>query len=337
MGRRFKQLSMDERNLLQRGLNEGKTIRGMAREMGRSPSTLSREVLRGTRNETYDAVYEREWAQTHRRRGRRKLVPGSALTAKVEGLILGKAWSPEQVAGRLKVEHPEDPEQRVSHETIYQYIYAHPVGELKKELVAALRQGRGKRKPRSRGKDRRGGIRNMRSIRERPAEAQAREVPGHWEGDLIKGAANGSAIGTLVDRATRFVILVKVDDSSAASILEGFTKRIRALPMALRKTLTYDQGREMARHEELEKRTHLRVYFADPHSPWQRPTNENTNGLLRQYFPKGTDLSQYSQRYLTKVAEEMNNRPRKSLGFLTPVEVMAQKLKELDSGVAIQN
>jgi IS30 family transposase len=177
----------------------------------------------------------------------------------------------------------------------------------------------------------------MRSIRERPEEAQSREVPGHWEGDLIKGAFNGSAIGTLVDRSTRFVILAKVDDSSAEAVLEGFSRRLRTLPKALRKTLTYDQGREMARHEELEERTHLMVYFADPHSPWQRPTNENTNGLLRQYFPKGTDLSQYSQQYLTKVANEMNNRPRKSLGFRTPSEVMAQKIRDLNGSVALQN
>ena len=170
----------------------------------------------------------------------------------------------------------------------------------------------------------------MRSIRERPVEAQAREIPGHWEGDLIKGAFNGSAIGTLVDRSSRFVILAKVEDASAESILEGFTRRLRTLPKAFRQTLTYDQGREMARHQELERRTGIRVFFADPHSPWQRPTNENTNGLLRQYFPKGTDLSEYSLRqyfpkgtdlseyslrHLTFVANELNNCPRKSLGF----------------------
>ena len=252
-------------------------------------------------------------------------------------LILERTWSPEQIAGRLRVEHPDDSSQRVCHETIYQHIYAHPAGELKKMLIDALRKGHQKRRPRSRGKDRRGGIRNMRSIREMPEEAQSREVPGHWEGDLIKGAFNGSAIGTLVDRSTRFVILAKVDDASAEAVLEGFTRRLRTLPKALRKTLTYDQGREMARHEELENRTHLLVYFADPHSPWQRPTNENTNGLLRQYFPKGTDLSQYSQQYLTKVADEMNNRPRKPLGFRTPAEVMAQKIRDLNGSVALQN
>jgi IS30 family transposase len=252
-------------------------------------------------------------------------------------MILEHHWSPEQVAGRLRVENPEDHSRRVSHETTYQYIYAHPAGELKRILIQALRQVHHKRRPRSRGKDRRGGIRNMRSIRERPVEAQAREIRGHWEGDLIKGAFNGSAICTLVDRSSRFVILVKVEDASAEAILEGFTRRLRTLPKAFRQTLTYDQGREMARHQELEHRTGIRVYFADPHSPWQRPTNENTNGLLRQYFPKGTDLSQYSQQYLTKVAEEMNNRPRKSLGFRTPAEVMAQKIKELNGSVALQN
>ena len=337
MGKCYSQLSGDERNQLQRGLNEGMSLRALARSMGRNPSTLSREYRRGSLQSSYDAVQGGGWARSHRRRGPCKLLPGSPLTEQVHALILERTWSPEQIAGRLRVEHPDDSSQRVSHETIYQYIYAHPAGALKKLLVNALRKGHQKRRPRSRGKDRRGGIRNMRSIRERPEEAQSREVPGHWEGDLIKGAFNGSAIGTLVDRSTRFVILAKVDDSSAEAVLEGFTRRLRTLPKTLRKTLTYDQGREMARHEDLEKRTHLRVYFADPHSPWQRPTNENTNGLLRQYFPKGTDLSQYSQQYLTKVAEEMNNRPRKSLGFLTPSEVMAQKIKELNNSVALQN
>ncbi|MGK9452730.1 IS30 family transposase [Acidithiobacillus caldus] len=337
MGRSYRQLSMSERNRLQQGLNQGMSLRAIARALGRSVSTLSRECRRGGSRFDYDAVVGGTWARSHRRRGPRKLSAGSPLAALVERQIIQHAWSPEQIAGRLRMEHPEDPSQRVSHETIYRYIYAHPAGELKKLLVESLRQGHQKRRPRSRGKDRRGGLRNLRSIRERPQEAQAREIPGHWEGDLIKGAYNGSAIGTLVDRSTRFVILARVDDSSAEAVLEGLTRRLRTLPKALRKTLTYDQGKEMARHEELEKRTQLRVYFADPHSPWQRPTNENTNGLLRQYFPKGTDLSGYSQRHLTKVAEELNNRPRKSLGFRTPAEVMAEKIRELDSGVALQN
>ena len=336
MARKYRQLLPDQRNQIQRGLNQGLSIRGIARQLGRSPSTISREIQRGRVEETYDAVCGREEAQRRRRKGVRKLTEGSPLTLAVTHAILQRKWSPEQIAGRLRMDYPEDKQWHVSHETIYQFIYAHPAGELRKALIAGLRRGHSKRKPRTRGKDRRGGITNMRSIRERPEEAQAREVPGHWEGDLIKGAFNASAIGTLVDRSSRFVILARVEDATAEAILESFTRRLRTLPKSFRQTLTYDQGREMARHQELERNTGIRVYFADPHSPWQRPTNENTNGLLRQYFPKGTDLSEYSQRRLTQVAEELNNRPRKSLGFRTPAEVMAQQIRQLNSGVALQ-
>ena len=336
MARKYRQLLPDQRNQIQRGLNQGMSIRGIARQLGRSPSTISREIQRGRVEETYDAVCAREEAQRRRRKGVRKLTEGSPLTLAVTHAILQRKWSPEQIAGRLRMDYPEDKQWHVSHETIYQFIYAHPAGELRKALIAGLRRGHSKRKPRTRGKDRRGGITNMRSIRERPEEAQAREVPGHWEGDLIKGAFNASAIGTLVDRSSRFVILARVEDATAEAILESFTRRLRTLPKSFRQTLTYDQGREMARHQELERNTGICVYFADPHSPWQRPTNENTNGLLRQYFPKGTDLSEYSQRRLTQVAEELNNRPRKSLGFRTPAEVMAQQIRQLNSGVALQ-
>ena len=336
MAKKYRQLMPDQRNQIQRGLNQGMSIRGIARQLGRSPSTISREIQRGRVKETYDAVCGREEAQRRRRKGVRKLTEGSPLTLAVTHAILQRKWSPEQIAGRLRMDYPEDKQWHVSHETIYQFIYAHPAGELRKALIAGLRRGHSKRKPRTRGKDRRGGITNMRSIRERPEEAQAREVPGHWEGDLIKGAFNASAIGTLVDRSSRFVILARVEDATAEAILESFTRRLRTLPKSFRQTLTYDQGREMARHQELERNTGIRVYFADPHSPWQRPTNENTNGLLRQYFPKGTDLSEYSQRRLTQVAEELNNRPRKSLGFRTPAEVMAQQIRQLNSGVALQ-
>ena len=336
MARKYRQLMPNQRNQIQRGLNQGMSIRGIARQLGRSPSTISREIQRGRVEETYDAVCGREEAQRRRRKGVRKLTEGSPLTLAVTHAILQRKWSPEQIAGRLRMDYPEDKQWHVSHETIYQFIYAHPAGELRKALIAGLRRGHSKRKPRTRGKDRRGGITNMRSIRERPEEAQAREVPGHWEGDLIKGAFNASAIGTLVDRSSRFVILARVEDATAEAILESFTRRLRTLPKSFRQTLTYDQGREMARHQELERNTGIRVYFADPHSPWQRPTNENTNGLLRQYFPKGTDLSEYSQRRLTQVAEELNNRPRKSLGFRTPAEVMAQQIRQLNSGVALQ-
>jgi len=189
---------------------------------------------------------------------------------------------------------------------------------------------------RSRGQDRRGRLCEMVSIHDRPVEAQGRQVAGHWEGNLLKGARNASAVGTLVERKSRFLLLAKVDGLNAEAVLEGFTRRMRTLPTGLRQTLTYDQGKEMARHQDLAKRLNLRVYFADPHSPWQRPTNENTNGLLREYLPKGMDLSGLSQRYLTQVATALNTRPRKCLGFLTPEEVMASEINHLTSTGALQ-
>jgi len=203
-------------------------------------------------------------------------------------------------------------------------------------LIGALRQAHKARLPRSRGRDRRGRLRDMVSIHDRPVEVIGRQVAGHWEGDLLKGAGNASAVGTLVERKSRFLLLAKVDGPDAESVLEGFTRRLRTLPGSVRQTLTYDQGKEMARHQELAKRLHLRVYFADPHSPWQRPTNENTNGLLRQYLPKGMDFSGLSQRYLTQVATALNTRPRKCLGFLTPEEVMSQEINHLNNAVAFQ-
>ncbi|PZD79715.1 IS30-like element IST3091 family transposase, partial [Acidithiobacillus ferrooxidans] len=211
MGTRYQQLQSEQRNQIQRGLNEGLSMRAVAKQIGRSPSTVSREVRRGLVGETYDAIQGREEAQRRLRKGVRKLVGGAPLTNAVTHAILQRKWSPEQVAGRLRMDYPEDKQWRVSHETIYQFIYAHPAGELRKALIAALRQGHAKRKPRTRGKDRRGQLRNMRSIGERPLEAQDREIPGHWEGDFIKGAFNGSAIGTLVERSSRFVLLVRME------------------------------------------------------------------------------------------------------------------------------
>jgi IS30 family transposase len=334
MSNRFKQLSVEERNDIQAGLNLGLSRRGLARRLHRAPSTVSREVRR-CGGPSYDAVRASQQAQGRRRRGPRKLAPGSVLEQAVQA-ELQRGWSPEQIAGRLKQMHPEEPSERVSHETIYAYIYAQPRGELRKLLIGALRQAHKKRLPRGRGQDRRGRLRDMVSIHDRPVEVQGRQVAGHWEGDLIKGAGNASAVGTLVERKSRFVLLAKVDHPDAESVLEGFTRRMRTLPASLRKTLTYDQGKEMARHQELAERLHLRVYFADPHSPWQRPTNENTNGLLREYLPKGMDFSGLSQRYLTQVATALNTRPRKCLGFLTPEEVMSAEINHLTSPVALQ-
>jgi transposase, IS30 family len=232
--------------------------------------------------------------------------------------------------------HPDAPSERVSHETIYAYIYAQPRGELRQLLIGALRQAHKTRLPRRRGQDRRGRLRDMVSIHERPAEVLGRQVPGHWEGDLLKGAGNASAVGTLVERKSRFLLLAKVDGTDAESVLDGFSRRMRTLPAGLRQTLTYDQGKEMARHLELAHRLRLRVYFADPHSPWQRPTNENTNGLLRQYLPKGSDFSAMSQRRLTQIATALNTRPRKCLGFFTPEEVMSNEISRVTSSGAFQ-
>ena len=237
---------------------------------------------------------------------------------------LTQGCSPEQIAGRLRRLYPGDMSKQLSTETIYAALYVLPRGALRTELLAALRQARKTRRPRARGRDRRGQIPNMTPITERPADVATRTVPGHWEGDLLKGARNGSAVGTLVERTTRLVLLARMDGTDAASAYRGFTKKLRHVPAPLRKTLTYDRGKEMAEHERLAHRLAIQVFFADPHSPWQRGTNENTNGLLRQYLPKGTDLAGYTQRELNVIAHRLNTRPRKCLGFATPLEVYAQ-------------
>ena len=334
MGSSYNHLSVEERNAIQTGLNLGQSRRALARALGRAPSSVSREARRGG-GPSYDAARAARQARARRRRGIRKLVPGSALEREVRA-ELQRGWSPEQIAGRLKRMHPDEPSERVSHETVYAYIYAQPRGELRQLLIGALRQAHKTRLPRSRGRDRRGRLRDMVSIRERPVEALGRQVAGHWEGDLLKGAGNASAVGTLVERKSRYVLLARVAGPDAESVLEGFTQRMRTLPPAVRSTLTYDQGKEMARHRELAQRLNIRVYFADPHSPWQRPTNENTNGLLRQYLPKGTDFSGLSQRYLTNIATALNTRPRKCLGFRTPQEVMTEEIRGFNATVALQ-
>lgn len=335
MGICYRQLTADDRNAIQRGLNAGLSCRQIAQCLDRRPSTVTREMARNQTTATYDAVSAGRAARGRRRCGRRKLVPGSPLLQAVM-TDLKAGWSPEQIAGRLKHMHPDEPALRVSHESIYCYIYAQPRGERRTTLISALRQAHKSRLPRTRGRDRRGRLRDMVSIHERPDDVLGRQIVGHWEGDLIKGAGHASAVGTLVERKSRFVLLAKLDGTDAEAVLEGFTRRLRTLPPTVRKTLAYDQGKEMARHQELARRLRIRVYFADPHSPWQRPTNENTNGLLRQYLPKATDLSGLSQRYLTQVAKALNSRPRKCLGFLTPEEVMLLEIKLLNTAVALQ-
>jgi IS30 family transposase len=235
-------------------------------------------------------------------------------------------WSPQQIAATLKRVFPDEPERHVSHETIYTAIYAQPWGELRKQLVACLRHGRSTRLPRTRGEDRRGQIPDMVSIHVRPPEVDDRVMPGHWEGDFIKGAGNKSSVGVLVERTSRLVLLAKMDNATAASALAGFSAKLNSIAAPLRKSFTYDQGRELSRHVELAAQTGVKVYFCDPHSPWQRGTCENTNGLIRQYLPKGTDLSVFSQDELDGIADSLNTRPRATHNWHTPLEVFAQTL-----------
>ena len=219
----------------------------------------------------------------------------------------------------------------MSHKTIYNAIYVHPRGELKRELIACLRHHNQSRKPRSRGTDRRGQIPDMQSIHIRPPEIEDRAIPGHWEGDLIKGAGNRSSVGTLVERTTGFVVLAKMDNATTKAVVDSFSAVLNREPAVMRKTMTYDQGREMHGHKILTERTGVQIYFADPHSPWQRGSNENTNGLLRQYMPKGSDLSIYSQKELDAIALSLNTRPRARLGFESPLVVYTQHIALLQS------
>lgn len=306
--------------------------------LGRPRSTITREIRRGragTDAGRYRAVVAQRGVEINRRRPKeRKLEPGTALYAEV-ALRLTERHSPEQVAGALKLTFPDDPEMWVSHETIYQALYVQPRGALKTEVGAALRTGRLHRRPRGRVPSDRGKIKNMVSISERPAEAEDRAVPGHWEGDLILGTGNKSAIGTLVERVTGFVMLLHLPgDHTAATVAAAMTATVPQIPEVLRRSLTWDQGSEMALHTSITEATGLPIYFADPHSPWQRGTNENANGLLRQYFPKSTDLSIHGPGILANVAAELNARPRKRHDWMTPADKLDELLhsEQSDSG-----
>lgn len=240
--------------------------------------------------------------------------------------LLKRRWSPQQIAGTLKRVYPHQPRRHLSHETIYTAIYAQPRGELRRQLIACLRHGHSTRLPRTRGNDRRGQIPDMVSIHVRPPEVNARVMPGHWEGDFIKGAGNKSSVGVLVERTSRLVLLARMEDATAASALAGFSAKLNSIAAPMRQSFTYDQGKEMTRHADLTAQTGVKVYFCDPHSPWQRGTCENTNGLLRQYLTKGTDLSIYSQDELDAIADSLNTRPRATHGFDTPLAVFSHML-----------
>ena len=244
---------------------------------------------------------------------------------------LEELWSPVEIAARLRIEFPDEPTMWVSHETIYTSLYVQGRGELRRELVRCLRSGRTERKPRSRLERRSGPIRDKVMISERPAEVADRAVPGHWEGDLILGAGGRSAVGTLVERSTRFVLLLHLaEGKSAENVRDAMIKAIRTLPAELARSITWDQGTEMSKHKDFTVETGVQIYFCDPYSPWQRGSNENTNGLLRQYMPKGTDLSLITKDELDRIARSLNNRPRETLGFMKPSEKLAELLATTD-------
>lgn len=323
-------LSLAEREEIALGLAAKLPQAEIARRLGRSASTVSREITRNSAARgprRYRAVAAQARAEERARRPKpAKLAACGQLRGWVQGR-LEEDWSPEEISARLVLEFPGRAEMRVSHETIYQALYVQGRGALRRELTRHLRTGRSLRKPRRTEGERRGRIPGMVNISERPAEADDRAVPGHWEGDQIAGRGGKSQIGTLVERSTRFTMLVPMPGGkSAEAFAAAVTPVIAGLPDALRRSLTWDQGKEMALHKQIAVAADCEIYFCDPHSPWQRPSNENTNGLLRQYFPKGTDLAVHSPQHLRDIADKLNGRPRKVLGWKTPAEALAEFL-----------
>jgi IS30 family transposase len=324
-----------ERCRLEDLLALGYTQARAAALLGRHRSTIGREALRGATSSGYRARVGQDVADANAKRPKpRKLDTNPALLDQVVRR-LKKRHSPEQIAGRLREDY-DDPEMWVSHETIYQAMYVQPRGELARLVKTALRTGRAQRKPQGRKEtNSRGQIKDMINVSERPAEADDRAIPGHWEGDLIIGAHGESAIGTMVERTTGFVMLLHLPgDRTAATVADAMTAKIPQIPEVLCRSLTWDQGKEMALHTKITEATGLPIYFCDPHSPWQRGTNENTNGLLRQYFPKGTDLSFHGPGILDNVAAELNARPRKRFGWRTPAEELDRLLSDPSTFVA---
>ncbi|WP_442916558.1 IS30 family transposase [Lentzea sp. DG1S-22] len=325
-------LSLDERIVIADLLRAGRGVRSIAAELGRPPSTVSREITRNRHPGSGDYRPHAAQDRADRRRPRpktRKIAACPELRERVQGM-LDDRFSPEQISRRLRRDHPDRPELHVTHETIYQTLYLQGRGELRRELARALRTGRTVRKPHRAPERRQPRFTHpMIMISERPAEAEDRAVPGHWEGDLIIGGGGTSAIGTLVERATRYVMLVHLPERhDAETVRDGLIRTISTLPAHLRQSLTWDQGSEMGRHHEFSIATGTPVYFCDPHSPWQRGSNENTNGLLRQYFPKGSDLSVHTAEDLAAVAAQLNRRPRKTLGWDTPAERLTKLLAQ---------
>jgi IS30 family transposase len=313
-------LKMAEREEISRGLGSGESLRSIARRLARAPSTVSREVARHGGDARYRANHaDFEASRSALRPKPCRLALNGALR-KVVASKLALEWSPEQVSGWLRMRYPDDESMQISHETIYKSLFIQARGVLKKELIKHLRSGRRFRYARkSASAELRGKIPDTLSIRERPAEAEDRAIPGHWEGDLLCGTKSSQII-TLVERHSRYTALIKVADHKSENVVAALTRHVRTLPKSLYRSLTWDHGKEMSNHVNFSVATDVKVYFCDPSSPWQRGSNENTNGLLRQYFPKGADLSDVTQSQLNKVALRLNQRPRKTLGFKTPAD-----------------
>jgi IS30 family transposase len=326
--RNRRNLSLPEREEISRALVRGDSIRKIAIGLNRSPSTISREVTRNGGRIKYRATTADVRADKQAVRPKQCKLAMNGPLRRVVAAKLQLHWSPRQISGWLELEFPEDEQMRLSHETIYRSLFIQARGILKKELRAYLRTWRRMRQPHKSGVagPRRSNIVGAISIRERPASVEDRAVPGHWEGDLISGS-NNSHIATLVERMSRFTMLIKVEGKDTESVVTALAKHVRKLPAELRRSLTWDRGSELAQHEAFTVATNVKVYFCDPQSPWQRGSNENTNGLLRQYFPKGTDLSIHTQAELNKVARQLNERPRQTLEFRTPAYMLNQALR----------
>ena len=321
-------LSRVEREEVSRGIAAGRSMRSIAAGLRRAPSTVSREIARHGGREAYRAEAADQAAWANAGRPKRCRLATNPRLRRLVAAKLGMEWSPEQISGWLKQEYADAPDMQISHETIYRSLFIQARGVLKQELLGHLRTRRTMRRSRhsTRRNQLRGQIVDAISIRERPAEIEDRAIPGHWEGDLIAGVRN-SAVATLVERQSRFTMLVKVKGKTSPEVVKGLSRQVRQLPKQLRKSLTWDRGHEMALHKDFSIATDVKVYFCDPRSPWQRGTNENTNRLLRQYLPKRSDLSEYSQATLNRIALRLNQRPRKTLGFRSPADTLDDLLR----------
>ena len=329
---KYKRLNMNEREEISIGLAQKRSRRDIAAVLGRSPSTISREILRNHYHlhdyVSYRAAKSQRLADrlAHKPRKPRKLDTNQPLR-KFVFEQLNERWSPEQIVKRLKMLYPLDMTMRICPETIYSYLYVWPRGELRKVILKCLRRKHKYRRTYGKGRPTHHAIQDFISIEERPKEVADRIIPGHWEGDLVMGHHNASALGALVERTTRMTFLVHLKDKDAYSVRMAFARKFKHLPDGLKKTLTYDNGQEMAEHKLFTKNTRIQVYFAHPHSPWERGTSENTNSLIRQFFPKGINFDKVSRAQINRVQNLLNNRPRKVLGFFTPHETFVKLLR----------